>query len=306
MNSKTRRDFFNSCIKTATIALMMNSTSNKVTADTENPQPIQKPDIVVFSKYFQHLKIEELAKLCFECELDGIDLTVRDSGHIPPEKVEDELPRSVEIFKQHNVKIAMITTRLLSANDPYAEQIIRSANQAGIRYVRIGYHKYNFERDLKSQISTIISDLKSLVTIAEKYNVVLGYHNHSGFDNFGGPIWDLLNVFQEINSPWLGSNFDVAHAKAEGFGGAWKTNLYAMLPWIKMIAVKDFSIEHNQIKWQPLGSGCVPVKEMLEILSKRGKFIGPISIHLEYNFNTEQEKIDHVKNARKILKEIIS
>lgn len=199
----------------------------------------------------------------------------------------------------------MITTRLLNAEDPYAEQILKTASSLKIPYARIGYHQYKDKLDIKEQILTVKKDLQRLTVLAEKYNVILGYHNHSGLNNFGGPIWDLIEVFQEINSPYLGSNFDIGHVNAEGFGGAWKANTIAMLPWIRMVAVKDFTVENNKIVWVPLGKGCVPVKEVLDIILKQGAFQGPISVHMEYDTNSETEKLDYIRTSAQMIKNMI-
>ncbi len=277
---------------------------------TANPNKSEKNEthsnkIIVFSKYLQNLKWEELAIACKNCGLDGVDLTVREGGHVIPERVEEDLPKVVEIFRQNNLGVVMLTTRLLNADDPHAEKILKTAGELKISYIRIGYHQYDAEMDIVEQILKVKRDLQGLTKLAEKYNVVLGYHNHSGINNFGGPIWDLISVFEEIDSPNLGSNFDVGHVKAEGFGGAWKVNTLAMLPWIRMLAVKDFVIENNKTVWVPLGKGCVPLKEMFDMIIKQGNFEGPISIHMEYKTKSENEILGYIKNSAQIIKSII-
>ncbi|MGC8844988.1 MAG: sugar phosphate isomerase/epimerase family protein [Candidatus Hydrogenedens sp.] len=299
----SRRNFLTS---TTLSTLFLSQSFHKAhSIDKTNHSETSSNKIVVFSKYLQNLNWEELAIACKNCGLDGIDLTVRDGGHVSPDKVEEDLPKVVDIFRKNNMDVIMITTRLLNVNEPYAEQILKAAGSLKIPYARIGYHQYKNKIDIKEQILTVKKDLQGLSILAEKYNVILGYHNHSGLNNFGGPIWDLMEVFQEINSPYLGSNFDIGHVKAEGFGGAWKTNTIAMLPWIRMVAVKDFIIENNKTVWVPLGKGCVPVKEILDIIVKQGTFKGPISVHMEYDTKSEAEKLDYIKNSAQIIKNII-
>ncbi|HOK08170.1 MAG TPA: sugar phosphate isomerase/epimerase family protein [Candidatus Hydrogenedens sp.] len=303
MNHYSRRSFLKSTVLSS--LLLTQSFRKAYSKDEADNTNTTSNKIVVFSKYLQNLHWENLAVACEDCGLDGIDLTVRDDGHVIPEKVEEDLPKVVEIFRKNNLDVVMITTRLLSAEEPYAEQILKTAGALKIPYARIGYHHYKDKINIKEQISNVKKDLQGLTTLAEKYNVILGYHNHSGLNNFGGPIWDLIEVFQEINSPYLGSNFDIGHVKAEGFGGAWKANTIAILPWIRMIAVKDFTVENNKTNWVPLGKGCVPVKEMFDIILKQGAFKGPISIHMEYNTKSEAEKLDYIKASAQMIKSII-
>ncbi len=303
MRHLSRRNFLTS---TALGTLFLSHSFQKVYSENKmSRSETSSNKIVVFSKYLQNLDWEQLAIACKDCGLDGVDLTVRDGGHVTPEKVEKDLPKVVEIFRKNNIDVIMITTRLLNADDPYAEQILKTAGSLKIPYARIGYHQYKDDLDIKEQVSMVKKDLQKLTVLAEKYNVILGYHNHSGLNNFGGPIWDLIEVFQEINSPYLGSNFDVGHVKAEGFGGAWKANTIAMLPWIRMIAVKDFIVENNKTVWVPLGKGCVPVKSILDIILKQGSFKGPISVHMEYDTKSETEKLEYIKDSAQMIKNII-
>ena len=259
----TRRDFI---LRTMGTLLIPNVTSTFLPTQKSEQPSTSSPSVVVFSKYIQNLKGEELVKACKECELNGIDLTVREKGHIEPKNVVSELPQIAELFNKNNLEISMITTNLLSAKTQYASEIVETASKVGIKYIRIGYHKYDFNANITKQRKGFKDDLKSLAELAEKYSVNMGYHNHSGEGNFGGPIWDLVEAITEINSTYLGLNLDLGHLKVEGFGGAWKTNLITALQWIKMIAVKDFTVENNKIKWVKLNTGCVPVKEMLKII----------------------------------------
>src|SRR5215471_21767251 len=52
--------------------------------------------ISVFSKHFQWTNCREMAAIAKEIGFDGIDLTVRQSGHVLPERVEEDLPKAAE------------------------------------------------------------------------------------------------------------------------------------------------------------------------------------------------------------------
>ena len=49
--------------------------------------------ISVFSKHFQWTNCREMAAIAKEVGFDGIDLTVREGGHVLPERVEADLPK---------------------------------------------------------------------------------------------------------------------------------------------------------------------------------------------------------------------
>src|SRR5215471_18287569 len=52
--------------------------------------------ISVFSKHFQWTNCREMAAIAKDIGFDGIDLTVRQSGHVLPERVEEDLPKAAE------------------------------------------------------------------------------------------------------------------------------------------------------------------------------------------------------------------
>ncbi len=53
-------------------------------------------DISVFSKCLQWLDYSGMAAITAEAGFDGVDLTVRQGGHVLPERVEEDLPMAVE------------------------------------------------------------------------------------------------------------------------------------------------------------------------------------------------------------------
>ena len=56
--------------------------------------------VSVFSKHLQYLDYRALAGTIAEAGFGGIDLTVRDGGHVLPERVGDDLPKAVEAARE--------------------------------------------------------------------------------------------------------------------------------------------------------------------------------------------------------------
>jgi len=240
------------------------------------------PPLCVFSKHFQYLDYADLAKLCKDAGLDGVDLTVRDGGHVQPENVATDLPRAVDAIRSAGLDVPMITTRLESGEEGHAASVLEAASAQGIRYFRVGGHHYNDDANPVEQLEGIIGELRSLAALAERHDMVAGYHNHSGGTNFGAPVWDLLRAIETVGSPHLGSNFDVGHATIEGPHGDWGITSRALAPHVKMAAVKDFVFERNRPRWVPLGEGMVRIDDFLRTFRAAG-FSGPVSIHFEYS-----------------------
>ncbi len=266
--------------------------------------PKQPLPLCVFSKHLQFLDYKELAKTCREVGLDGVDLTVRDGGHVAPEKVHRDLPAAVEAIRSEGLEVPMITTRLNNASDKDTRRILEVASKQGIRYFRIDGHKYDLSRPILPQLDRFTEELRGLAQLAAKCDMVAGYHNHSGHARVGAPVWDLHRIFEAVQSPHLGSNFDVGHATVEGALGDWQITAQLMAPYVKMMALKDFFWENNKPRWTSLGKGVVDVGAFFKIFRTAG-FQGPVSLHFEYPIKKRdaliQEVADAVTYVRKIM-----
>lgn len=254
------------------------------------------PPVCIFSKHLQFMPYERLAGATRELGLDGVDLTVRKGGHVEPERVETDFPRAVEAVRKEGSEVYMISTTLHTGEDPDARPIMRVAQKLGVRYVRIGGQEYDRDKSPAEQLPKFTEELRSLTALAEEYGLTMGYHNHSGYGNVGGPIWDLYRMIEDVGSAHLGSNFDGAHATAEGAFGVWQTNARLMAPYVKMMAVKDFVWNRNRPKWVPLGKGIVRTAEVFKIMREAG-FSGPVSLHFEYDAGGKSALLDEIREA---------
>ena len=270
-------------------------------AQTEAPGKKQGPSVCVFSKHLQFLDYPALAKTCKDLGLDGIDLTVREGGHVVPAKVATDLPKVVELIRAQGLEVPMITTNLCSGENPDARPILQAASKLGIPYFRIGGQTYDKTGNPLDQLKKFTEELRSLSKLAEEFNMTAGYHNHSGFNDVGAAIWDLQRMIESVGSPRLGSNFDAGHAVVEGAFGVWQINARLMAPHIKMMAVKDFVWKKNRPEWVPLGEGIVPAAEILKIARDAG-FAGPISLHVEYKTASNDALLEEVRKTAATLR----
>ena len=60
----------------------------------------------------------------------GIDLTVRTGGHVMPQRAAEDLPKAVAAIRAEGLEVPMITTELLSGDDPTAAPILSTAGEA--------------------------------------------------------------------------------------------------------------------------------------------------------------------------------
>ena len=288
----SRRNF----IKKSMLATAVISSGLNAEAKAENNEKNADPDFIsqnakdndsfkisVFSKNLQWLDYAEMAKVAAEIGFDGIDLTVRPKGHVLPERVEEDLPKAVTAIQEAGLQVYMITTGITMTNDPLAERILKTASSLGIRHYRMGWINYDERIGIEENLKKIKNQLNELALLNKKYSIQGEYQNHSGI-YFGAPIWDLHSVLQQIESPWIGSQYDIYHATIEG-ANAWPIGLKLLKPYIKSINIKDFQWTKKEGRWLveslPLGEGMVNFKEYLKLL-KQTDISVPVSIHYEY------------------------
>ena len=280
----TRRKFMmKSMLATAGISAGWKAFAN--TQSTENILTNFKPgpSINIFSKNLQWLDYPSMASAVSEMGFDGIDLTVRPDGHVTPERVAEDLPRALEAIKKAGLNLQMITTAITSADDPFTEPILKTASSLGISYYRTGWIPYDEKVSIEDNLKNIQSRLSKLSLLNAKYGIRGQYQNHSG-SNFGAPLWDLGTVLKGIDSPWMGSQYDILHATVEG-ANSWPLGLKLLKPYIGTMDIKDFRwtmkdrLSHEQVT--PLGEGVVDFKKYFKLL-KEYSIQGPFSLHYEY------------------------
>ena len=223
-----------------------------------------------------------MAKLGF----DGIDLTVRKGGHVEPENVKEDLPYVVKAIRRAGIEVPMITTKITDADDPLSEQILGMAADSGIPYYRMGSYNFDHKLSVFENLDIYRRKLEKLEKLNRKYNILGGYQNHSGpWGMVGGAVWDLYHMLKLIDPEYIGVQYDIAHATAEG-GFSWAIALEVIAPWVNSLAIKDFMKKKGENRWKtrwvPLGDGMVDFKKYLKQIQLKLSSV-PVTIHYEYD-----------------------
>lgn len=246
--------------------------------------PAGKPALCIFSKHMAQFDYNGLAREAKRIGFDGVDLTVREKGHVLPERAAEDMPRAVDTLRAAGLSVPMITTNLTSADNPTARPILSTAARLKIPYFKVGYSKYNYQQGVEKTVEQVRTATASLVALGKEYGIEAGFHNHSG-DTVGAAVWDVRAIISSMDPHSIGYYFDPAHATIEGGLSGWKISLNMMLPRLKMVALKDFywSKEKGKwdVKWCPLGEGMVDWTKVFAAFAG-ARFAGPISLHVEY------------------------
>ena len=254
-----------------------------------------KLKVAIFSKHLQFVQGAELAQTAADLGFDAVDITVRKGGHVAPERVRQDLPGLVATIKQHGLEVPMVTTDILDAETPFAEDIVRTAAELGIRHYRFGGFKYAADQPYPAQLDAFRTRMAKLAALNGKYQSSAMFHTHSGVNLVGASIWDLYLIMRDLDPKLVGVNFDVAHATIEGGVGGWINSFRIIGPHLRGIAVKDFVWAKDakgnwKEQWVPMGEGMVHWTEFWGMVKQAG-FDGPLQIHFEYRLPEAREGV---------------
>ncbi len=278
----SRREFLQASSATAMAGAVTMSAWPAMPVEADRRPPF-RGTLCLFSKPVPQISWSELAQSAKAAGFGGIDLTVRPEGHVLPERATTDLPKAVAAIRAEGLEVPMISTALVSAADPAAQPILETASKLKIPYVKPGYYYYKFvnviqERDRAGR------KFRGLVELAEKYQIQIGYHNHT--DYIGAGLWDIAPVIEPLDPRWCGFYFDLGHASVDLGENGWKVATNLVLPRLKMVGAKDFIWkERGPRRWHgetcPMGQGIVPWRQFLHILAQ-SNFHGPISLQQEF------------------------
>ncbi len=245
--------------------------------------PVKNYPVRIFSKPLDGYEFDFMCECLVRSGIDGFDLTVRQGGKAEPTHIESVLPRLAEEAEKYNLKLDMMVTGILSAGDPLAEKVLKTASALGIKYYRLGWYDYDIKAGIRQSIRKCRNELMAIAELNRKYKISAGYQNHSG-TRIGGPVWDIHELLQGIPSDLIGCQYDVRHANVEG-ANTWVLGMRLIAPMINSLAIKDFTWLNVNGKPEavtvPLGEGIVNWDLYFKTI-KELDIKGPVTLHVEY------------------------
>src|SRR5919108_6381546 len=94
----SRRDFLGRCSAAACAASL-----NMTGASVSPPVPGYNGTLCLFSKPLPGMDWRRLAQAAKSAGFGGIDLTVRQGGHVRPERASEDLPKAVEAIREEGL-----------------------------------------------------------------------------------------------------------------------------------------------------------------------------------------------------------
>lgn len=274
-------------------------------------------ELVMFSKMLKNvgnLSADKAGDYIADLGFDGVDLTVRPEGHVLPEEATKRLPEAVDILRSKSLAVPMITTSITDAGENHTEDVFRTASECGVRFLKLGYWRYEGFGNIRKQIERVQNDnLKGIYTLCKQYSVTAGVHIHSGDFLTANPAVVKM-LLQDYDPEHLCAYIDPGHMAVEGGLSGWKMGMDLLQEHIRMVAVKDFGWfqekdETGEWNWKarilPLSEGLVPWTEVFTYLQKID-FDGPVSFHSEYHDVTLEELIRQTSEDLQYAKQILA
>ncbi len=259
---------------------------------------------LMFSKHLQELDFAALGEVVAKMGFDGVDLTVREGGHIEPAVAPQKLPEAVRTLQQAGLTVPMITTNFTDANQPHANTVFAVAADCGVRFVKLGYWRYRSFGSLRPLVDTARQQLAGIAELAERYNLCAVVHAHSG-DFLTASPFVLAQLIDGFDPNLIAAYVDAGHFFVEGGLRGWQQGLELLVGKIRVVACKDFGWFSEKGQWQarvvPIGEGIVRWREFFACLSQMG-FDGPLSVHSEYEGWSTEQVIEQTRKDLPLLK----
>ncbi|MDN3643942.1 sugar phosphate isomerase/epimerase family protein [Lutimonas halocynthiae] len=240
-------------------------------------------DVSIFSKHLQFLDVKEVGQVAAELGFNGIDLTVRPKGHILPEDVISNLAPAIRDIERSGSSCKMITTAIDNANKTEDVDIIKTAGDLGVNFYRMNWFKYHEGMSMVASLNLYQETIQNLVKLNKEHGITGCYQNHAG-TKVGGSFWEIQKMLEGIDPDYLGVQYDIRHAVAEG-GFSWENGLQLLHQKIKTLVLKDFKWAKVNGVWEavnvPIGEGMVNFTKYFQLL-KAYNLNPPVSLHLEY------------------------
>jgi sugar phosphate isomerase/epimerase len=247
--------------------------------------------IVLNSKFFADLSVEQLGRKAQELGYDGVDLCVRPGHPVDPENVAAALPAAVRHWQEEGVACPMVTAPV-TLNDPHAPEVPRlfaGCAAAGVPRLKIGFWRFREGESYWDQLEHAREGLRGFARLAEKHGVQVVYQTHSG-PCIGSNCAGLAALLQGFDVSDVGAYPDFGHMALDGEDVV--MGLAMIVGWLSVVGIKDAihaprppgSEPPFGPRFVPAGKGSVHWKRALGALRRLG-FDGPLSVHTEYGFD---------------------
>lgn len=269
------------------------------------------PRLIIFTKHFKDMSVDRLIETIKSMGGEGADFCVRPGYSVEPENASEKLAEVVKRFEAAGLSIPLITTPadFVDPEGRSTEKLLAACGGAGIKLIKLGYWFMGEEGYWKT-VEKIRRLLEKFVKLAERYQVKILVHNHSG-GTMGLNSSSAMNLVKGLDPEYVGIFVDPGHLSL--VGEPLPIALDIVKGYLSAVAIKDLIKERIIIegkrKWKlrvvPLGEGFVDWHTLARLFLKMN-FAGPISMHSEYDEYDLKTVIDQTRIDIRFLRKVIA
>jgi len=238
------------------------------------------PPVCLYSRILAKVDYNDLGLVLRNLGFDGCDLSVQRGGHVPPEKAPTELMPTLEAVTGAGLDVFVLTTDFISGTDMTARNTLFLAGLEKVSLFRAGAFKFAGALESPARGAQLQRDIAQLAGVGRAYGLVMAIQNSAE----GAAISDIDPLIRPFDTRWVGYDFDIGYATAQGAAGE---SLRIALPRLKMVTVRDFKWTQGKTTAPCLlGEGVVEWGVFFGVLA-RAKFTGPISVQVDHQPTNE-------------------
>jgi len=247
-------------------------------------------DLVLNSKFFEHLSAPELGEKVAELGYDGIDICVRPGHPVNLDNVDRTLPEAHRIWRDQGLSCPLATapTDFIDPTAPAAERLYAACAEAGVGHIKLGYWRFKEGDDYWRELDRARQGLEGFADLSARYGVKTCYHTHSG-SCIGSNCAGAMHLVRGLDPQQVGIYPDFGHMCLDGEDLA--MGLAMIRDYLVLAGIKDSfhapQPEGSEPPYAPmftvLGGGSVDWRKVLELLVGM-EYTGPLVVHTEYQF----------------------
>lgn len=267
-------------------------------------------ELVLFTKMFRGLTLEETASHINDLGFDGVDLLIREGHQLEP-GAPQRIPDAVRLMRTSGLSVPMATTDLTDPHTYLTEQIFSSCREAGIRLIRLGYWMYDPRRGFSECFAQAEHDVDAFVRLAEKTGVQLAIQLHGGTIHNSGSL--TAKLLAGYDPAFIAAYPDPGNQAIQDGREDWRMTFDLLTPWLGCVGIKNggwFPAEvgrtgqrHWRSDWLGLSDGMVPWDEIIPFLIESG-FDGLLSFHSHYEVPLAQA-LDQTRSDLRFIRQLI-
>ncbi len=259
--------------------------------------------VILFEKPMQGMNYEKMGQELEKLGVQGIEATVRQGGHVSPQRAEEEIPKMVADLGKSGQR-ALIAATTIGRADAESEKLLRILKENGIARYRMDYFRYDHRKDLLSQQRDFVKRMKEMIAMNREVGIQGLYQAHSGAQYAGSMAWDLAFMLEGVKVEEMGVAFDLRHVRMDS-GLSFDTALGLLKKHTGAIYVKDArwgGERTNQLVNVPLNQGFVDRGIFKKVM--KGLEPVPISLHVEWGKNGAEvtEALQNFKSDWEVLR----